>query len=1347
MTAPLHAPSPFLALPPSAHVARNALAFALRDKYPVAPGHTLVIPFRHIASWFDATRDEQLALLELIDEVKRALDAGVEFPDGTVRTPDGYNVGFNAGAAAGQTVMHLHVHVIPRYAGDMDDPRGGVRGVIPGKQKYAGMSQRGAAPAFAGLAEFVHGEELHLEDSLRHALLQADRADFLSAFVQTSGVASLREDLRDALARGVRIRLLTGDYFGITSPDALHQLLRLAEEHPGFTAFFYETEQKQAFHPKAYLFWKGAHGVAYVGSSNLSKSALTDGVEWNLRLVSDADADTLADIQARFETLLSSPRTTALTPAVIEAYRLRAPERTTLDRPGPARELRAPPPVPNAIQREALAALAQARVDGKTRGLVVLATGLGKTFLSAFDFAAHGGARVLFVAHLEEILGQAKDTWQAVFPDKTVGTYKGALREREVDLLFASVQTIARDAHLSQFEPEHFDYLVIDEFHHAAASTYRKLLGHFRPRFLLGLTATPERMDGRSLLELCDENLVFRRDLIHGISQRLLVPFRYFGVKDTVDFEPIPWRSGKFDSAALSAAVSTEARAEQALREYERHAQSTTRRTLCFCCTTEHADFMAKFFREHGKAAVAVHSGPTSASRAQALRDLEDGRIELVCAVDMFNEGLDIKTINHVLMLRPTESPVIFLQQLGRGLRTVAGKDALVIVDFIGNHRSFLSKPQSLLMLLGQDLPPRVAIEKLRDHTLPLPEGCTVDIETDALDLLASMVRVSAEGIALHEYLSFRDSNARRPTAAELFAKGVMFKAIRDSHTSWFAFVSTQGDLLPDEQRVLDRHAAWFSDLLRTKMTKAYKMTSLRALLDADALFTGADVEDNARRAFDSARADLMLFRELREDEDRRTWGPPFVRKWRSEPLGVWVRGESTSKPWFRFDGDRLVPTYDVAAEDRALFEAMTEELVDLRLAEHRDRLLRRTALDATQAPIILSVSHSSHRPILRFDRDRRADIPEGLTPVLVGGETLTFDFKKIAVNVATRDGSNANALPEVLRRMFGPSAGQPGIRHRARLLASDDGWRLERDDVSTELLDATNVFPLQSVPYYADVKVACGAFDEVAQQADATELRAVNVGETLDPKRHFVVRASGDSMDGGDTPICDGDLVLCEWTPHASAESIQGKPHLLVGHGDAEASFAIIKVPRKSASGWRLESWNPDVPEQAVPASTKLQPVARVIRVIDDPRGLVPYGTYDRDAIAALFASKNDPSWRVGHRDIDAGGKHHTVLMVTLRKPDQKKLEHRYADRFLSASEFQWESQASTGPESLKGRRIQGIKGEERAIHLFVQYDSHQPFTYLGAVSYLGHEGEKPMRVRFALQQALPEALWRMWG
>ena len=375
-----------------------------------------------------------------------------------------------------------------------------------------------------------------------------------------------------------------------------------------------------------------------------------------------------------------------------------------------------------------------------------------------------------------------------------------------------------------------------------------------------------------------------------------MVPFRYFGVKDSVDFEPIPWRSGKFDAVALTTAVATEERAQQALAEYERRAAPGARRTLCFCCSVEHADFMAAFFRRCGKTAVAVHSGPSSAPRARSLRDLKSGALEIVCAVDVFNEGLDVPDVNTVLMLRPTESPVVFLQQLGRGLRRADGKTDLVVVDFIGNHRSFLTKPQSLLFLLGRDLPPRMALDKIRDHSLELPEGCSIDIDLEAIDLLRAMLRTSPSGIVVHEYLSFRDAHGRRPSAAELFAAGVSFRPIKDNHSSWFHFVTAQGDLKEDEARVLQRHPTWFRDLLMTKMTKAYKMLALRALLDADALFTGMDVPENAKRAFEASHDDLLLFREMKEDEERRSLNAAFVRSWREMPLLVWARGESTSQ-------------------------------------------------------------------------------------------------------------------------------------------------------------------------------------------------------------------------------------------------------------------------------------------------------------------------------------------------------------------------------------------------------------------------------------------------------------------
>ncbi len=262
------------------------------------------------------------------------------------------------------------------------------------------------------------------------------------------------------------------------------------------------------------------------------------------------------------------------------------------------------------MQAEALQALKETREAGNRAGLVVMATGLGKTWLAAFD--SRQFERVLFVAHREEILHQALRTFRRIRPNAELGLYMGGERDRSAEVLFASVQTLSRDNHLRHFPPNQFDYVVIDEFHHAAAATYRRLIDHFDPAFLLGLTATPERTDGGDLLALCGENLVYRCDLLDGIRRELLSPFQYFGVPDEVDFSNIPWRSGRFDPEQLERAVATDRRAQNAFEQWSKRHQS---RTLAFCVSQRHADFMAEFFQQRGVRSVAIHSGPTSAPR------------------------------------------------------------------------------------------------------------------------------------------------------------------------------------------------------------------------------------------------------------------------------------------------------------------------------------------------------------------------------------------------------------------------------------------------------------------------------------------------------------------------------------------------------------------------------------------------------------------------------------------------------------------------------------------------------------------------------------------------------------
>ena len=269
-----------------------------------------------------------------------------------------------------------------------------------------------------------------------------------------------------------------------------------------------------------------------------------------------------------------------------------------------------------------------------------MATGLGKTWLAAFDTARPQFRRVLFVAHREEILRQSRDVFRQVQPDADLGLFFGGEKSPDAGFVFASVQTLA--GRLDAFAPDAFDYIVVDEFHHAAAPSYRRVIDHFAPRFLLGLTATPDRMDGADLLALCGDNLVYECDLVEGIRREELVPFRYWGVPDTVDFEPIPWRNGRFDPEALDAGGRDPGARQQALDEWR---DRRGERTLAFCVSTSHADFMAAFFPSAASRAVAVHSGPSSAPRhAVARRSCGTVSSRSSSAVDLFNEGVDVPT-------------------------------------------------------------------------------------------------------------------------------------------------------------------------------------------------------------------------------------------------------------------------------------------------------------------------------------------------------------------------------------------------------------------------------------------------------------------------------------------------------------------------------------------------------------------------------------------------------------------------------------------------------------------------------------------------------------------------------
>jgi HKD family nuclease/diadenosine tetraphosphate (Ap4A) HIT family hydrolase len=448
----------------------------LWDGFPVSPGHLLVIPKRHFPTWFEATSQEYAALTAGIEKARRTIEER--------HRPDGYNIGINVGAAGGQTVPHLHVHVIPRYAGDVPNPRGGIRHVIPGKADYL-APQRATADPHTTPRLVTGGEDDALLPYLIDQLASADQADIAVGFVQPSGVTRLEEHLRDFLQRRRgRLRLLTGDYLGITDPDALTRLLDLEgdRELRIFETQLPPTPERPgpspvvSFHPKSYAFRRASgQGVAFVGSSNLTQSALTSGIEWNYRVVSSQEGTPFGELIAAFARLFTHPATRPLDRAWIEAYRARRPVTAIRECPpiDIAIDLEAPP-TPNAIQQEALRALEETRQAGHTGGLVVLATGLGKTWLSAFDSNRPEFRRILFVAHREEILGQALRTFRRIRPAARLGHYTGEQKDPTAAVLFASIQTLGRSHHLERFAKDEYDYVVVDEFDHASARSYRK---------------------------------------------------------------------------------------------------------------------------------------------------------------------------------------------------------------------------------------------------------------------------------------------------------------------------------------------------------------------------------------------------------------------------------------------------------------------------------------------------------------------------------------------------------------------------------------------------------------------------------------------------------------------------------------------------------------------------------------------------------------------------------------------------------------------------------------------------------------------------------------------------------
>lgn len=629
--------------------------------------------------------------------------------------------------------------------------------VVDGPRQLLALAKREAPGAYAirpltPLSETSlltnSPEDLSLGAELRAELATADRIDLLCAFVKWYGIRVLEDALRAAKERGVQIRVITTTYMGATDRHALDRLVR---DFGATVKVNYEIRSTR-LHAKAWLFRrKTGFDTAYVGSSNLSRAALLDGLEWNVRLSSVATPAVLNKFEATFDAYWNDSAFETYDPdlhgerldgALAQASGTRSSTDLKINLSG--LQVR---PFPH--QRDMLERLTVEReLRGRHRNLLVAATGTGKTVMAALDYRSlckesdGNRPRLLFVAHRKEILKQSLRTYREVLDDASFGELLHAGQDpRDWNHVFASVQSL-NVQRLEQLAPDHFDIIVIDEFHHATATTYRRVIDHFTPKELLGLTATPERMDGLNVQdEFFEGRITAEMRLWEALENDLLCPFHYFGIPDGTDLTNLGWQRGTYADQELgNLYTGNHARARIVVKQIrDKVSNPGAMRALGFCVTKAHARFMADFFREAGFKAVALDSDSPTDIRAQALSELRGGNLQVIFSVDLFNEGLDIPDVDTLLLLRPTNSATVFLQQLGRGLRRTETKPVLTVLDFIGQHRADFRFEEQFRALTN--LSRNRLIDHI-EHDFPqLPSGCQIILEGKSKDLVLDNIR------------------------------------------------------------------------------------------------------------------------------------------------------------------------------------------------------------------------------------------------------------------------------------------------------------------------------------------------------------------------------------------------------------------------------------------------------------------------------------------------------------------------------------------------------------------------------------------------------------------------------